>query len=83
MKKAMWLVLLVVVLVGCSSNVRFIQTDESFEPKAKPAGAEIAFHKGDIKRPYHVVGVIEAQLGKKARRPEIERPGGCRYHWMT
>jgi hypothetical protein len=62
----------VALLAGCASNVRFIQTDESYEPTKKPAGSTVSIHKGDIKRPYRVVGVIEAQLGKRARRPELD-----------
>ncbi len=30
-----------VLLLGCASNVRFIQTDESFVPQAKPEDAEL------------------------------------------
>ena len=62
----------VAIFAGCSSNVRFIKTDESYEPQAKPKGTPVSIHKGDIKRPYRVVGVIEAQLGKRARRPELD-----------
>jgi hypothetical protein len=72
MRKAVWLMALAALLSGCASNVRFIQTDEDFKPKAAPAGAVVELHKGDIVRPYHVVGVLEAQLGKKARRPQLD-----------
>jgi len=57
---------------GCASNVRFIQTDDSFKPAPAKEGAVVEIHKRDIARPYRVVGVIEAKLGKKARRPELD-----------
>lgn len=63
---------LAAITAGCGSNVRFIQTDESYAPKARPKGSAIELRKGDVVRPYRVVGVIEAQLGKKARRPELD-----------
>lgn len=72
MKEAFWPLLLVVLLVGCSSNVRFIPTDENYVPNRKIEGSAVDFHKGDIKRPYNVVGVIEAQLGKRARVQELD-----------
>jgi hypothetical protein len=59
--------------LGCGGgNVRFIQTDESFVPSKKPAGSELVFREGRIERPHTVVGVITAELGKKARRPELD-----------
>lgn len=72
MKQLLLFSVLVVFLVGCSSPVRFIQTDESFEPSQKSADAKIMFSHDKVKRPYHVVGVIEAVLGKRARRPELD-----------
>jgi hypothetical protein len=58
---------------GCgSSNVHFIQTNDSFVPAKKPPASEVVFRPGKIERPHTVVGVITAELGKKARRPELD-----------
>ncbi len=57
---------------GCASNVRFVQTDESFVPAAKPDRAEVVLKHDTIRRPHRVVGVIEAELGRRARRPELD-----------
>jgi len=72
MKKSIFLILLIAFFIGCASNVKFIQTDESYEQNPKPENAEILFTHSNIQRPYHVIGVIEAELGKKARRPELD-----------
>ena len=50
----------------------FIQTDEAYVPQAKPAGTEVVFRHGKIQRPHQVIGVITAELGRKARRPELD-----------
>lgn len=72
MGKLSGLVLGLLLLAGCgSSTVSFVQTHEPFVPKAKPKDAEIVFREGKIQRPHVVVGVITAELGKKARRPEL------------
>ena len=72
MKRFAGLLLGVLFLGGCGSgNVHFIQTSDSFVPSAKPSGTEIVFREGKIERPHAVVGVITAELGKKARRPEL------------
>ena len=66
------LALSVLLLAGCGgSNVHFIQTNDSFVPSERPAGADILLREGKITRPHTVVGVITAELGKKARRPEL------------
>ena len=72
MKKFTLLLTLLFVLIGCSSNVRFIQTDEDFVVQAKPNSSKIILRHDQIQRPHRVIGVIEAQLGKKARRPELD-----------
>ena len=72
MTKTIGLPLLLLFLAGCAPNVKFIQTDEAFVPKAGPAGEPVDFRIGDIARPYKVVGVLEAQLGREARRPELD-----------
>jgi len=62
-----------VLLAGCgSSTVRFTQTDESFVPAAKPAASKVVFRHGSVERPHKVVGVITVELGRKARRPELD-----------
>ena len=60
------------LVLACSSNVRFIQTDESYTAQEKPNREQIVVKKGKIQRPHQVVGVIEAVLGKNARRPELD-----------
>lgn len=57
---------------GCASNVQFVQTDDSYTARAKPADAEIIFRTGRIQRPHRVVGVITATLGRDTRRPELD-----------
>jgi hypothetical protein len=76
MRKLMILALLAAVLgllAGCGAgNIQFIQTDDSYTPKPGPEGSKIVFRKGPIERPHRVIGVITAELGKKARRPELD-----------
>ena len=66
------LFLTLVFLTGCSSPVRFIQTDDSFVKSPKPEGAEIVFRIDRIERPHQVIGVIETELGRSARHPELD-----------
>ena len=66
------LLLIAILLIGCASNVRFIQTDDAYVPTAKPPNAKIVLKKGRIERPHRVIGIIEATLGKNARRPELD-----------
>jgi hypothetical protein len=68
----MYVLILLVVLMACSSPVRFIQTDEFYQPQEKSQNEEILFRRGRIERPHTVIGIIEAQLGKRARRPELD-----------
>jgi hypothetical protein len=64
--------LLILLTVGCSSsNVRYTKIDESYVGTPKPAGADILLTQGDIQRPHHAIGIIEANLGKDARRVEL------------
>ena len=72
MKRLVIIGILTIFLVGCSSNVRFISTDSTYICKAKPKNANIVFRRGRITRPHRVIGVIEAKLGRKARRPELD-----------
>jgi hypothetical protein len=64
--------LLLVLIAGCSSNVRFIQTNETYEPEPKPKDAPIVFRHGVIDRPHYAVGIIVAELGRRARQPELD-----------
>jgi hypothetical protein len=64
--------LLIFLAVGCSSsNVRYTKIDEFYVETPKPAEAEIILTQDEIKRPHHVIGIIEANLGKDARRVEL------------
>lgn len=72
MKAALFSILILFLMAGCSSSVRFVQTDESYIIQAKPADSTIVFRKDEIRRPHKVIGVIEATLGKGARRPELD-----------
>jgi len=63
--------LIVLILVSCASHVRFIQTDESYVPEEKPEDARIIFKLEKINQPHKVIGVIVAELGKHARKPEL------------
>ena len=71
MKTTLFSIILALLVIGCSSNVRFVQTDDSYVIRAKPNESEIVFRQDQIKRPHKVIGVIEATLGKGARRPEL------------
>ncbi|MBN1211315.1 MAG: hypothetical protein JXA92_01950 [candidate division Zixibacteria bacterium] len=63
--------LLIGIVAGCSSGVRFIPLDETYVKQAKPRDAEIIFQRNAIERPHRVIGIIEAELGRKARKPEL------------
>jgi len=68
----MYGLVLVLMIVSCSSPVRFIQTDEFYESQEKSQNEEIIFRRGRIERPHSVIGIIEAQLGKRSRRSELD-----------
>lgn len=71
-----WFVISLILLIfitGCSSNVKYTKIDESYVETPKPAGAEIIFTQNKIKKPHHVIGIIEAHLGKGARRVELNK----------
>ena len=72
MKAIILSIILIFLMMACAPSVRFVQTDESYVITAKPADATIVFRKGKIRRPHKVIGVIEATLWKKARRPELD-----------
>jgi len=71
-RAASFLLLIVLSGSGCASNVRFVQTDESFVPTVKPDDAVVVLRHDKITRPHRVIGVIEAELGRKARRPQLD-----------
>ncbi len=72
MKRFCFSCLLIVFLVGCASNVRFIKTDDSYVEKSKSRDTKIVFTHHKVHRPHRVIGVIEAHLGKHARRPQLD-----------
>jgi hypothetical protein len=72
MKKFAILYVLFLIVTGCStSNVTYTRIDESYVVTPKPANADIVLIENKVKRPHHVIGVIEAHLGKNARRVEL------------
>lgn len=72
MKKGIFFVLVILLLIGCSSsNIKYTKIDESYVETPKPAGADIVFTQSKIRKPHHVIGIIEASLGKNARRVEL------------
>ena len=60
------------LLCSCAANVRFIPTDESYVASPKAKDADIVFRRDKIARTHRVIGVIQAELGKRARRPELD-----------
>jgi len=71
MKRILSVLLLIGFIAGCSSSVRFIPLDETYVKQARPKDAEIIFQRQAIQRPHRVIGIIEAELGRKARKPEL------------
>ncbi len=72
MKKFAILLVVIFIVIGCSSsNVTYTKIDESYVETSKPANADIVLTSEKIKRPHRVIGVIEAHLGKNARRVEL------------
>ena len=72
MKSFIFLLLVFLILIGCSSsNVKYTKIDESYIESPKASSAEIILTQNKIKRPHRVIGIIEATLGKDARRVEL------------
>ena len=67
------LILIVLLILGCSSNVKFIPKDESYVAVEKPGDAKIVFKQGRIQRPHKVIGIIEANLGRDARKMDLNK----------
>jgi len=70
-----FIIFLFVIFVenGCSSsNVKYTKIDESYIENPKTADAPILLTKDKIRRTHRVIGVIEAHLGKDARRIELD-----------
>ena len=73
MRGRTYLIASLALLMGCaSSNVWFTQTDESYVPKCKPEGAEILLRHDRVKRPHRVIGIIEVELDRTARKGELD-----------
>jgi len=72
MKKLILSILFIAIFSGCASNVKFMQTDSTYEPESKPDNANIVFTEGKINRPHSVIGVISAELGKDARNEQLD-----------
>lgn len=72
MKRVVFFVLVILMLMGCSSsNVKYTKIDDSYIETPKAANAEIILTQNKIKRPHRVIGIIEATLGRDARRVEL------------
>jgi hypothetical protein len=72
MKKFAVFYVSLLIITGCStSNVTYTKIDESYVITPKPANADIVLIDNKVKRPHRVIGVIEAHLGKNARRVEL------------
>ena len=69
---SLFVLVLAVTATGCASNVNFIQTDDTYEPHRKPREAVVVFRHDRIERPHRVIGIIEAELDRYARRPELD-----------
>lgn len=72
MKGFIFLLLVIMIFIGCSSsNVKYTKIDDSYIETPKAVDAEIILTQNKIKRPHRVIGIIEASLGKDARRIEL------------
>ena len=71
MKHLICLLIIAAFLAGCASNVKFIRIDENYVIQPKDEEAEIVFKMGEIKRSHKVIGVIQAELDKKARKEQL------------
>jgi len=67
------LILIVLLVLGCSSNVKFIPKDDSYTPVEKPGDAKIVLRQGRIQRPHTVIGIIEANLGRDAVKADLNK----------
>jgi len=72
MKRITFFIVLLMV-ISCSSNVKFIQTDDNYELRAKPEGSEIVIAPKKLNRPHIPIGIIEVTLDKRARKLEFTR----------
>ncbi len=72
MKRVIFPFLVFLILIGCSSsNVKYTKIDETYIGTPKASDAEVILTQNKIKRPHRVIGIIEATLGKDARRVEL------------
>lgn len=72
MKRILSVLLLAVFMAGCASNVHFIPLDETYKAQAKLKDAEILFQRKAIEKPHRVIGIIEAELGRKASKADLD-----------
>ncbi len=72
MRNFLLVILVLILLVGCASNVRFIQTFDDYQVVPKKVDEDIIFRTGKIERPHQVIGVIQAELGRNARKPQLD-----------
>jgi len=71
-KRTLYLALCLAALSGCGSHVHFIQIDPGFEPAALASDAGVSMRRERFRRPHRVVGIIEAELGRDARRIDLD-----------
>lgn len=72
MKRLIFFLLIILISIGCSSSkVKYTKINESYIETPKASDAEIILTQNKIKRPHRVIGIIEANLGKDARRVEL------------
>lgn len=71
MRTVLLLCLVAGFLLSCGPSVTFTPNDENYVRRAKPAGSEIIVREDRIARPHRVIGVIEAEGGRDATRPEL------------
>jgi len=69
--KKILLIIIPLLVVSCSSHIRFIQTDENYVPYEKSDTANIVFTPNKVQRPHQPIGIIEIILDKHARKLEI------------
>jgi len=72
MKRLIFFLLIILISIGCSSSkVKYTKINELYIETPKASDAEIILTQNKIKRPHRVIGIIEANLGKDARRVEL------------
>ena len=72
MKRLSFIIVLLFLLVGCASKVKFIQLDEIYVRHAKLKDAEIIYTRDDFDRPYRVIGVLHVKVDLDADESEYK-----------